>query len=453
MTIHPTERQRAGGRSFGVRTRARRRRGGLALTALVLAAALAGGCGGDADTGTKVVIIGIDGMDWHVADPLLAEGRMPNLAKIIEAGVSRDFHSLEPKTKSPTIWTTIATGKSPRKHGISAFIEGTDEAPLYNSLGWRVLPVWTILGDRGYSVGVVNWMVSWPAKPANGYWVSNRIGYAAADGFEEIEYVAYPPELGPELAEYAKPVSETSNDEIAYFMNGDDWATAEDWDVYGGVEGFREIYAADETIRETVKYLLESRGTPDFLGVYLNGVDICCHRYWAQMDPSTVDLMMSQEFIDTFSSLIPRYYERADAIIGEIVERLDEGTTVIVLSDHGFRGPYRDREGLHLGTWMHRPIGVFAAAGPTIAASPERTEDASVMDIAATVLALLGEPVARDMDGYVLTDIIDEGFLKRHPVEYVDTYETGEPDAEGEPIESPVDEEIKERLRSLGYIE
>jgi predicted AlkP superfamily phosphohydrolase/phosphomutase len=445
---HPRE----GGRATRW-TRNGRTLAGLAVAALAVAAALAGGgCGGE-EIPAKLVIIGVDGMDWKLADPLIAEGRMPNLQRIIEDGVSRDFHSLEPQTKSPTIWTTIATGKSPRKHGISDFVEGTDEAPLYNSLGWRALPVWTILGDRGYSVGVVNWMVSWPAKPANGYWVSDRVGYSAADGFDEIEYVAYPPELAPELVPHAKAVSETSNEEIAYFMNGDDWATAEEWDIYGGVEGFREIYAADETIRQTVRYLLESRGTPDFLGVYFNGVDICSHRYWAQMDPSTVDLIMTQEFIDTFADLIPRYYEHIDTIIGEIVDLVDEGTTVMVLSDHGFRGPHRDRDGLHLGTWMHRPIGVFAAAGPAIAASTERTGDASVMDVTPTILALFGEPVARDMDGYVLTDVIDEAFLKRNPVDYIDTYESGAPDAEGEALESPVDEEIKERLRSLGYIE
>ena len=143
----------------------------LAVVALVAA----GGCGSRTDARPKVVIIGIDGLDWNVADPLLEEGRLPNLARIIERGVRADFQSLEYGIKSPIIWTTIATGKGPQKHGIADYLEDTEDAPLFNSNGWRARAVWDILGEKGYAVGVINWMVSWPAQPVNGYNVSDRI--------------------------------------------------------------------------------------------------------------------------------------------------------------------------------------------------------------------------------------------------------------------------------------
>jgi len=70
------------------------------------------------------------------------------------------------------------------------------------------------------------------------------------------------------------------------------------------------------------------------------------------------------------------------------------------------------------------------------------------------VLALAGLPVARDMDGRPLTQVMSSTFLERHPVVYIDTYEVGDaPDGDLTPIESPVDDEIKEMLRSLGYID
>jgi predicted AlkP superfamily phosphohydrolase/phosphomutase len=423
---------------------------GLVFGALVAALA---GCGRESASRSRVILIGIDGMDWQVADPLLAQGKLPNLARIIENGVRRDLRSLEPRMKSPIIWTTIATGKVPDKHGINDFLEDMPGQPLFSSLRWKARSIWDILGEKGHRVGVINWMVGWPALPVNGYWVSDRIGYAREDYFDSMEHVTYPEELRVELAPFVRTVDEISDEDIAYYLNGDAWRTTDDMTLKRGAEGFREIYTVDESIRAVTNHILESDEEFDFLAVYINGLDICCHRYWAQMDPSTVDLMQTDEFIETLSDLIPRYYERIDELIGEFAAGFGDDATVIVCSDHGFRGPFRSRDGLKLGTWMHRPVGVFAAAGPGIG-GPREGSEASVMDITPTLLALFRQPVGRDMDGYVLTDVVDEGFLDRNPVTYIDTYETErtEPDTE-DPMASPVDEEIKERLRSLGYIE
>jgi hypothetical protein len=57
------------------------------------------------------------------------------------------------------------------------------------------------------------------------------------------------------------------------------------------------------------------------------------------------------------------------------------------------------------------------------------------------------------MDGRPLTEAVSASFLEEHPVVYIDTYEVGgEGGDDTEPVESPVDDEIKEMLRSLGYI-
>ncbi len=79
-----------------------------------------------------------------------------------------------------------------------------------------------------------------------------------------------------------------------------------------------------------------------------------------------------------------------------------------------------------------------------------------MLDITPTLLALCGLPVAGDMDGRVLTEAIDGDFLRGHPVRTIDTYEPAggsRGDADSEPVESPIDDEVRERLRALGYIE
>ena len=59
-----------------------------------------------------VLVLGIDGFEWSVVLPLLAEGRMPTLAALMERGVVGKLSTLDP-TVSPRLWTTIATGKLP----------------------------------------------------------------------------------------------------------------------------------------------------------------------------------------------------------------------------------------------------------------------------------------------------------------------------------------------------
>jgi len=440
--------------SFGSRRRIARVACALFAVATLSAALAGGGCGRGGVPGVrrKIVVLGIDGMEWRLIDPLLEEGKLPNFAKLIDRGVRADLRSLDTVLKSPTIWTTIATGKGPQKHGITDFLKGTDEAPVFNSTGWRARPVWDILGEKGYTVGVINWMVSWPAQPVNGYNVTDHIVFTPEDGFERIEKVTYPEELIVELEPYTRSAAGTSDDEIAFLINGDQWRTRSVPSVAGGVRQLKIIYANDQTVANVAKHLLESRAQPDFFAVYLNGVDVCSHFYWGPMDPSSVDIIMDDELVEAFSDVIPRYYQRMDAIIGEILELIDDDSTVILCSDHGFRGPLRTPQGLKLGIWMHGPVGVLVAAGPGIAPGVT-VPDASVFDITPTVLALFGEPVGRDMDGYVLSAMLDREFLARNPVSYVDTYEEPGGHEQGEPVESPFDEEIKERLRSLGYIE
>ena len=71
----------------------------------------------------RVILFGIDGADWQVIDPLMASGRMPNMARVVREGTRGVLQSMEPSA-SPALWTTVATGVSPQRHGIHGFITG-----------------------------------------------------------------------------------------------------------------------------------------------------------------------------------------------------------------------------------------------------------------------------------------------------------------------------------------
>ena len=129
----------------------------------VLAAALALcllGCGWKPPG--RVILIGIDGATLRIASPLLEAGRLPNLKRIADAGASGALRSFVPLF-SPRIWTTIATGKVPEKHGIAGFtFDDGDGQRLYLSLHRESSALWNIVSDAGGVVGVVNWWNTYP---------------------------------------------------------------------------------------------------------------------------------------------------------------------------------------------------------------------------------------------------------------------------------------------------
>lgn len=77
---------------------------------------------------------------------------------------------------------------------------------------------------------------------------------------------------------------------------------------------------------------------------------------------------------------------------------------------------------------------------------------ASIYDIAPTILYLLGLPSGKDMDGGVLAEIMEPSLIRQHPIAYVSSYRTPSWTSDKKPVTSGVDEELKGKLKALGYI-
>lgn len=99
----------------------------------------------------------------------------------------------------------------------------------------------------------------------------------------------------------------------------------------------------------------------------------------------------------------------------------------------------------------HRLDGVLAVRGSGIKVGAQVT-GARIMDLAPTILHILGEPIPDDMDGRVLTEIFDPADIERRPV----SYRTATPGSEAEESATYSEEEgemIRKRLQDLGYLE
>lgn len=109
------------------------------------------------------------------------------------------------------------------------------------------------------------------------------------------------------------------------------------------------------------------------------------------------------------------------------------------------------------GRGNHHSEGIFIADGPNIVSNPEPLAYMSIEDIAPTTLYLMDLPIPSDIDGRVLNGIFDAEYIERHPITYGEPLGLW-PSEEGavfnDEITSEEDEEqIRERLRGLGYLD
>jgi arylsulfatase A-like enzyme len=100
----------------------------------------------------------------------------------------------------------------------------------------------------------------------------------------------------------------------------------------------------------------------------------------------------------------------------------------------------------------HRDDGIFLALGAGVRPG-HRIDTARIIDLAPTILHLLGVPVPDDMDGRVLQEVLSDD-CQRHPVVERPANEPA-PQASCEESAYSTEEEqvISDRLRALGYVE
>jgi predicted AlkP superfamily phosphohydrolase/phosphomutase len=121
----------------------------------------------------RTVLIGLDGATFTILDPLMADGVMPFLKDFLSQGIRAELLST-PNPITPAAWTSLVTGRTPGNHGIFDFIHG-EEGPkgfyftLNMSYDVRCETIWSIVSRQGGTVTSLNFPVSSPPEPANGY--------------------------------------------------------------------------------------------------------------------------------------------------------------------------------------------------------------------------------------------------------------------------------------------
>jgi predicted AlkP superfamily phosphohydrolase/phosphomutase len=396
----------------------------------------------------RVVLLGFDGASWDTIEPSIANGSLPYLQELRERSAWSRLETFKP-TKSPVIWTSIATGKSMEKHGILDFVylEENDLQVPYSNSERREPSLWQILDKFGKRSAVINWFVTYPPDVIDGTVVSNRFRRALLLNErrrDEMSDTVYPQERFAELralmdTDYARVRHETGLPDLA-----ERFTTLHPTRELSEVSVLKDFssFVLQDALIERVSRNVYASDDFDLFAAYFRLPDIVQHVALHLVSVSPEDPEHAQKEIALLLEPFYRYLER---IVEHYVTTSPEGTTIILVSDHGFALHQGGYDHYHIPADMPPPDGIFLMHGPSVV--PGRLESVSVYDIAPTVLHLYGLPVGRAMDGRPVVEALDfdrEVEYERYTRELMRTTENQQ--------DEEIDQKTLEELRSLGYI-
>ncbi len=282
----------------------------------------------------KLVVIGLDGATWELLEPWIQAGDLPNLKAFRDGAAWGTLRSVVPYL-SPTAWTSAVTGVNPGRHGIFDFqrrLPGQAAIVTETAKSRRSPPIWNLLKGSGKTVAIINIPMTDPPDEVDGVMVA---------GFPHLdqEGYAYPPELEVRCKamgymldemEMRLPDGEEESMLASYRL-----ARAKRWELV------KQLYAEKEY---------------DLFWMVFTGVDRIQHLYWVFDDPKNEKYDPAKAA--RFAGTMRKYWMEQDEVLGEFLAAIRPGSTVMILSDHGF-GPIR-RE-LRVGNWLRSQDSGFSS--------------------------------------------------------------------------------------------
>ena len=385
----------------------------------------------------RVAMLLLDGASLDFISPAVADGGLPNVARILEDGAVMHLATLRPTQPAPVL-TAIATGKLPLRTGVRSaslygarpagptlellpdycFAHGLVAAGLFEerahtSASLRARPLWAILSSSGIGAAVVRWPLTYPAQAVPGHVAADP--HASSAGLPG----AYPPELADRLR--IVPEARAAASTAAAPSAGGSLAASGVHAYAGGAAlALDRLYSgALDTVREDPQARL--------VAMRYVGIDTVGHDYLRQAMPRAFGDVPDEER-RRYGTVLQQYYRYIDGEIGRAIEWLGPDDLLLVISPFGMEPlslPKRLLERAlgndESGTHERAPDGFLMAFGSAV--RPGRLRRGSVLDVAPTVLYYFGLPIGRDMDGYARTDLFAPFFTAARPLAFIPTHE------------------------------
>lgn len=385
----------------------------------------------------KLLVVGLEGATHDALLPLAGQGRLPFLAAVLEGGAYARLRSIAPFRRQ-ALWATLATGKYPYKHGqladekVRVRFLGRDAALEILPAGmafsaWgtfgrtprpvdggerEVMALWEVLPRLGVDSGLVGWPGSHPVPPEPLFALSDRYFQAtSAPG-------AVRP---PHLADRAR-FFRLRPEEVDPLL-----LPASDADVPRAVE--RAL--ADDLWRQGLaSMLLQQYRDLDALFIQLDGLGTVSRSDLGGY--SAVQFEGAQDARSQRSARrVAAYYAQLDLFLSRLWERTPSPKLLAVVSAYGAEPPQGWRRvwrtigpgDPYAAGYEGSPDGVLLLYGEGIQPGVLLT-GADLVDVVPTLVYGIGLPIARDLDGQVLTAAFRRDFLAGHPLTFLPSYET-----------------------------
>lgn len=258
----------------------------------------------------RLVIIGLDCAEPSLVFHQFRED-LPNLSRLMEQGSYGKLESCIPAITVPA-WSCMTSGRDPGELGIYGFRNRVDRSyqnlAIANSNAVKVPRLWDILGAVDWKVAVLGVPGTYPPQLVNGALVSCFLTPNT-----DSQYT-YPLSLGSQIRAWVdKYMFDVPN-----FRSDDKGRILQD------------IYHLCNQSFTMASHLVESY-QPDLLMLVEMGVDRIHHAFWKHMD----DRHPLHIPNSPYKNAIYDYYRHVDSCIGKLLDRCDEDTAVLVVSDHG----------------------------------------------------------------------------------------------------------------------
>jgi len=398
--------------------------------------------------GGHVTILAIDGASLDYIAQRVADGRLPGFGRLLEGGVSLYLETVRPTQPAP-VWTSVASGKYPPQTGVRAAARyeygppgeaiellpdfcfsqalvhfGLLRAVGYQSSAVRARPLWTILSGQRVSAGVIGWPVTAPAAPLRGFLITDEFRPGPVPDGAPSDVVSGLPAgsaAGPNpanrVAMFGAPADAVLR---ASAVAGGPLA------VHAGTVDDPPL--ARDAWRREIAVQLRDEYRPRLLAVRYEGLDRAGHLYLRDARPRAFG-GSGQNGEPRLAAILDRHYAFVDAEIAQALDTMGPDDALFVVSGFGMEPIGLGKRVLARvlgqpdvpGSHEDAPDGFLLAYGVPIRSGRARL--GSIVDVAPTVLYLLGLPVARDMDGVARTDLFKPAFTATRPIAYIPTYE------------------------------
>jgi predicted AlkP superfamily phosphohydrolase/phosphomutase len=256
----------------------------------------------------RVLIVGWDGADWEILDPLLGAGDLPNLAALIARGRRGVSRSCVP-SHSWAAWPTFLTGLDPAGHGVFDILEYAPGVSRRMPVSFRSIlaPTWPQrLSEAGRRTLLVNVPLTYPPPMIEGVVVAGGV-------IPQGSVYSHPPDAGPR---------------IGWPINRGSWTTFRNRPL----DLVKDVEDTSRRRAEGMRRLMDEEPWDVACMVFVSPdrIQHCLLEYVHPGHPG-----YERAAASPVAGRVRDVYRLLDRELGTLLERVDGDDLVMLMSDHG----------------------------------------------------------------------------------------------------------------------